>query len=261
MYKKLYLNLGRSSLRYIIRAYKIREINIPFYLCDEIRHCIVRENCKPVFYHIDDNFLPVKNFDKNEYILYPNYFGICDKNVEYLESVYPKLIVDNAHSFYSEPKGFACFNSARKFLPVHNGSVLQIRKTVNDYKTEEYQPFFNNEEYKLKRELLFSQSEPAFICKKAQKEIENINNMSERKNKFIALNEKYKSENLLNIDISSSYSPFCYPLLLKDKNTADKYADILIKKGYNIYRYWNNLPEIYKEYVFYRNLIPIPLDK
>ena len=134
MYNLLKLNLARNSLRYIVRAYNIKEMFIPYYLCRVIRQALKKENCKPVFYHIDDNFMPSQEFPQSAFILYPNYFGICDKNVKILAKKYPFLIVDNAHSFYSTPKGFAAFNSARKFMPVYNGSYLWIKATkVNQY--------------------------------------------------------------------------------------------------------------------------------
>ena len=127
MYKVLYLNLARNSLRYIIKTYGIKQLHIPYYLCNVIRQSIVRENCKPIFYHIDDNFLPDRDFNKDDFVLYPNYFGICGENANLLSEKYKNLIIDNAHSFYSEPKGLACFNSARKFFNVYNGSVLWIK--------------------------------------------------------------------------------------------------------------------------------------
>lgn len=128
MYNLLKLNLGRNSLRYIIRNYKIDEMYIPYYICPAIRQALIREKCKPVFYHIDDNFLIQDDLPRDSYILYPNYFGVCDKNVIKLSKIYPKLIVDNSHSFYSKPVGFASFNSARKFLPVYFGSFLWIKE-------------------------------------------------------------------------------------------------------------------------------------
>ena len=117
---------ARNALRYLIREYKIKEIYLPYYLCDVIRHAVFAEGCKPLFYHIDDNFMPVRQFSEDSYILYPDYFGICDKNVERLVKIYPKLIVDNAHAYYAEPKGFASFNSLKKFLPEQNGAELFI---------------------------------------------------------------------------------------------------------------------------------------
>lgn len=115
---------ARNALRFIINRLKIEEIYVPYYLCDVIRHAIFAENCKPIFYHIDDNFMPAREFPLNSFILYPNYFGICDKNVEKLVNIYPKLIVDNAHAFYAKPCGFASFNSERKFRNVKDGAYL-----------------------------------------------------------------------------------------------------------------------------------------
>ena len=129
---------ARDALKYLILNFKIKEIFIPYYLCDVIRHSIFEVGCKPIFYHIDDNFMPTQDFPKESFILYPNYFGICDKNVDTLIKKYPKLIVDNAHAFYAKPKGFASFNSERKFRPVQNGAYLWIGEgeafTPNDYK-------------------------------------------------------------------------------------------------------------------------------
>lgn len=129
----LKFDLARNALKYLLIEYKIQEIYIPYYLCDVIRHTIFEEKVKPVFYHIDDNFFPVCDFPKDSYILYPDYFGICGKNVEVLSQIYPKLIVDNAHAFYSQPKGFASFNSARKFLPVKAGAYLWFKDEKNNF--------------------------------------------------------------------------------------------------------------------------------
>ena len=136
MYNLIKLNLARNSIRYIIRVYGIKEMYVPYYVCPVIRRALIKEKCKPIFFHIDDNFMPVCEFNENAFILYPNYFGVCDKNVGLLAQKYKHLIVDNAHSFYSEPIGFACFNSARKFLNVYNGSYLWIKDIGGNYAQE-----------------------------------------------------------------------------------------------------------------------------
>ena len=129
---------ARDALKYLIKKYHIENIYIPYYLCDVIRHAVFEAGAKPIFYHIDDSFFPTEEFPADAYILYPNYFGVCDKQVDRLYKKYPKLIVDNAHAYYSEHKGFASFNSARKFLPVENGAELFLKKgkkkTPLDYK-------------------------------------------------------------------------------------------------------------------------------
>lgn len=132
----LKFNFAREALIYLINRYEIKEIFIPYYLCDVIRHSVFETGCKPLFYHIDDTFMPNIDFSEDSYIVYPNYFGICSKNIDKLVEKYPKLIVDNAHAFYAQPQGFATFNSSRKFLSQNEGSFLWIGNDINCYKPD-----------------------------------------------------------------------------------------------------------------------------
>ena len=78
----VYLNSARNCFRYIMKAFKIKEIYIPYYLCSCLRHIAFAEGCKINFYHINLDFSPASTFPKNAYILYPNYFGVCSKIVK-----------------------------------------------------------------------------------------------------------------------------------------------------------------------------------
>ena len=212
---------ARNCLRYLVRKFKIEEFYIPYYLCDVIRHTLFEEGCKPLFYHIDDNFMPVLNLPKDSYILYPNYFGVFGENVAKMADIYPRLIVDNAHAFFDEPKGFACFNSGVKFGLGEN-AYLMLGK--NQHKQKDYED--------LKEKL-------------------NTN--------FLRLHQKYSSINLLNINKDTKKYPFCYPLLVSTTEEADEIVKNLENQGYIIYRYWNNLPVNFNEYKFYSRLVPIPV--
>ncbi len=213
--------LGRECLKYLVKLYGIKEINIPYYLCEAVRHALVEEECKPIFYHIDNNFMPDKEFSEDEYILYPNYFGICGQNAQNLAQKYPKLIVDNAHAYYDKPTGFACFNAGHKFG--YKYSYLWLKNS----------PLQNIDIIK--------------------------NDKILRKNEFLKLHEKYSSQNLLNIDTESIIAPFVYPLLIKSADEADKIVRFLNQEGKTIYRYWNQLPKNFNEYKFYSRLVPIPI--
>ena len=212
---------ARDAFGYLIQKYGIKEVFMPYYLCDVMRHTAVTHGAKPVFYHIDDDFLPVQDFPRDAYVLYPNYFGICAKNVEKLAKLYPKLIVDNAHAYFEKPSGFACFNSAKKFLPVKEGANLWIKDVCEE---------------------CLSSEKPDFL----------------RREMFLKYHKKL-SDNELNIDISDSCIPFCYPYLAPSVEIADKLVEKLTADGKTIYRYWNNLPKTYNEYKFYSRLVPIPL--
>ena len=213
---------ARDAFGYLIQKYEIKEVFMPYYLCDVMRHAAVTHGAKPVFYHIDDDFLPVQDFPLDAYVLYPNYFGICAKNVEKLAKLYPKLIVDNAHAYFEKPSGFACFNSAKKFLPVKKGANLWIKDVCEE---------------------CLSSEKPDFL----------------RREMFLKYHKKL-SDNELNIDISDSCIPFCYPYLAPSIEIADKLVEKLTADGKTIYRYWNNLPKSYNEYKFYSRLVPIPLE-
>jgi len=222
MYNSLEFNSGRNALAYMVKKLGIEEIHIPYYLCDVIRHMLVKENCKPIFYHIDDNFYPMKDFSPEDYILYPNYFGICSKNIEQLLLKYPKLIVDNAHSYYDYPKGCICFNAGHKF---------GFKKSILWFKDEACENFI--------------------LPKK-----ENYQKYSDG---FRKLHEKYKKENLIKIENVNNVCSFVYPLLTKTVQEADSMVKQLEKEGKTIYRFWNSLPESFNEYKFYSRLIPIPV--
>ena len=136
---KIQLNLGRNCLRYIIKTYGIEEIFMPFYICPTVIRAVRKENCNIHFYHIDKNFMPVVNFGKNDFILYPNYFGICSKNVLKLSQKYKNLIVDNAHNPFMPEVGLADFKSYRKFFNVKDGAELNIfQKFEIDFPKEKF---------------------------------------------------------------------------------------------------------------------------
>ena len=221
MYNVSKFNLGREALRQLIQLYKIKKMYIPYYLCDVVRHTLVEESCKPVFYHIDNNFFPDCEFNKNDYVLYPNYWGICEENVKRLVNIYSKLIVDNAHAYYDKQQGFACFNAGHKFG--YKESYLWIKSDKNDDIID--------------------------IIQDENKEL--------RKKIFLELHKKYSASNLLNIDTNSI--PFIYPYLAKTTEEADKLVKQIKGKGKMVYRYWSPLPKSFNEYKFYSRLVPIPI--
>ena len=74
------LNLARNCLKYLVRIYGIKEIFVPYYSCDTVWKALRQEGCRLHFYHINKNFMPLCEFNKNDFILYINYFGLCDEN-------------------------------------------------------------------------------------------------------------------------------------------------------------------------------------
>lgn len=265
MYKHVIkLNTARNCLRYLVRAYNISEIFTPYYICPTIKAVLRKESVKINFYHIDKNFMPVCDFSENDFILYPNYFGICTKNIEILEKKYKNLIIDNAHSFYSKPCGLASFNSLRKFFQpnygINDGAYLYTDKIL-DEKFEiakNYHPCEYTFENIVKNENKLDNADIKFISETTENLLDSIDFEEEKQRRlsnFYKYDKLYSEQNELKFDLEKEDIPFVYPLLIKNENLGYE----LEKQGLMIFRYWNGIPEKFEEYYFYKYLIPIPI--
>lgn len=126
-HKGVYLNSGRNALRYIIRKLGIRKLHIPYYTCPVVNQAIKVEGCQIEQYELDADFMPARDFQLNDFVVYNNYFGVCGKKVAELSVRYPNLIVDNAQAFYSRQIGRAAFYSPRKFFGLPDGGIAMFK--------------------------------------------------------------------------------------------------------------------------------------
>ncbi len=268
------LNTGRNCIKYIIRAFNIREIWIPYYTCPVVWNSAEKENCSVKFYHIDENFMPSVQFEKNDFILYTNYYGICAKNVKLLSSIYKNLIVDNSQAFYMPKYGIASFNSVRKFFGVPDGAFLycdkksdenlqtdktsvtrfvHLLKRIDSSAREGYNDFrqsdksLDDEPVKLMSCITKALIKNIDICSAKQKRLMNFN----------FLHENLKNINKLKFELDKDDVPMVYPFLSEKEGLKEK----LIKNKIYVATYWNNLPDSYKESVFQKYIVPLPIDQ
>lgn len=254
---KIALNCARNSLRYVVRAFRIEEIYIPFYTCPTVWQALKKENCRIKFYHIDENFMPVVEFNPNDYVLYTNYFGICSKNVLEMSKKYKNLIVDNAHAFYSKPVGIASFNSLRKFFDVFDGSFLYTDKIL-DYELEkdslmEFSFTFEENEKRICNLDLSNMSN--FTISKF-KSINVEEEKTVRLKQFKGLDEILGINNKLKIDLADNV-PMVYPFMAEDKTVRKN----LEKAGFYVEQYWNSTSGKFIESSFQKEITPIPIGK
>lgn len=135
------LNSGRNCIRYIIRAYGIKEIHVPIYECPRVWDAIEAEGCKIKFYHIDKNLMPDCKFNEDDYILYSNYYGVCSGNIKKLVKKYKNLIVDNAQSYFMKPMGIATAYSPRKFFGVPDGGLVYCNKQLDELLEQDHDSY------------------------------------------------------------------------------------------------------------------------
>lgn len=260
---KILLNSARNCLKYILRAYKIPKIHLPYYICPVVRQAIREENVKMEFYHIDKFFMPKKNFAEDEYILYPNYFGLCDEQSENLSKKNKNLILDNAHAFFAPQKGLASFSSPRKFFNVNDGGILEINTKISENFAQDEDRTIEIKDFEsfCKNEFSIDDNPIKLMSEKTKNSLKNINfdeKISKNRKIFSKIDQKLKKTNILNLHLLKNSTPMCYPFLTEDFEEEEKIAKMLEKEGIYLIKYGSNLPETYPEFEFTKILM-IPL--
>lgn len=243
-------NNARNCLRIFLRTAGIHELFVPFELCSVVFKAARAEGVKLKFYHINENFMPAVELPKDAFILYPNYFGICDENAKILAAKYKNFIYDATQSFFAEPLGIATIYSARKFFNVTDGGILVTsieipQKFPKEYDEDEFSTDPLNFDYEkfLKNELKFNNSdEIKLISDKSRQKLSEINfeaEKAERTANFWRLHEKFAPVNELKLP-SNVTAPMVYPLKMQNPKINDNGIFIL-------------------QYKYMKNIIPLPL--
>ncbi|MBR4632945.1 MAG: hypothetical protein IKO48_06500 [Elusimicrobia bacterium] len=271
------LNSARNCLRYIIKAYKIKEICVPYYICPVVYQVIKKERCKINYYHIDNKFMPIAAFNRDAFVLYANYFGICAKNVKTLAKKYKNLIVDNAQAFYMPKCGFASFNSIRKFFGVADGALLysdkklnrQIKESVSYDKIShllkrlDINATFGYTDFRKNSELLAK--EPIKYISNLSKAIFNSIDIEQarkiRLKNFKYLHKQLFKTNKLTVKLEKNDVPMIYPYLVEK---GQELRNKLIKEKIYVAQYWGTITDRslnYNEKYILKNLVAIPIDQ
>lgn len=251
----LEINNARNGIVYAIRAYNIKELWVPYYTCPVVWQAIEIADCKLRFYNINEALMPAQDFEKDDYILYTNYFGVCNKNIELLTKKYRNLIIDNAQAFYASPSGIASVYSPRKFFGVSDGGYLYCSKELNQkfiQDKDSYKRFshllmrieggsdfgyceFNKNEDTLENEeiKLMSNLTSELLKGVNYDEAKNV-----RLNNYYFLNEKLEHSNKIKIKITDDV-PMYYPYLTEN----DKLRENLIKNRIFIPACWRGIED------------------
>ena len=272
------LNSARNALRYIIKAYHITKIALPYYTCPVVWQAVKEENCTIIPYDIDDNFIPDTILDGNMYIVYNNYFGICGKKVETLSKQYPNLIVDNAQAFYALKQGIASFYSPRKFFGLPDGGIVFCDKKLSQKlnqsisydlcahllmrhdipASEGYREFQKNDEALVGRPIELMSN----LTQALMKNIDYEYVKNKRIENFIFLHKALKEINKIKIDMSVNDVPMVYPFRNNDLLLRSK----LLKNKIYVARYWPvddgvDCMKNSKSQELASSIVPLPIDQ
>ena len=275
------LNTGRNCLEYILRARGYKKVYIPYYTCDVVLEPFKKLGVPYEYYHIDIHFEIRDRFmlKEGEALLYTNYYGLKQRNVEQLAAkVGNRLIVDNTQAFYAKPvEGIDTFYTCRKFFGVPDGAYLYTDKLL-DVELEQDQSYGRMLSLTKRIDLSpeagyqdFRDTSKALVgqpikrmSKLTQRMMLGIDYESVtqiRRDNYQMLHEALGKENNLELPLEDDAVPMVYPYLVPVKGLREK----LIENKTFVARYWPNVLECTTpddiDYLLAYQMQPLPIDQ
>lgn len=227
---------ARAAFRALLESSpNISRIWMPYYICDTMLSSARLAGKEIKYYPIDGKLAPAKEIflKSGDLLVYVNYFGVSDINVNYLLGQHDpdKLVIDCSQAFFSGPYDcLATVYSPRKFFGVPDGGILCTQKNIA-LPAEQDQESLSRTSHLLQR-LAFSAEQGYENYKRAEASLKDSKpkRMSrltgsllsavdylavkkKRQKNFIALHERLGEFNSLNLNVDNLVAPMCYPFL------------------------------------------------
>ncbi len=258
------LNTGRNAFEYVLRAKGYKKVYLPYYTCDVMLEPIKKLSLAFEFYHIDETFRPLFDYDKvktQEVFVYTNYFGICDTQVSEVAAKCKNLIIDNAQAFFSKPlPGVDTFYSPRKFFGLPDGAYLctdtKLGKMLEyDISYKRFEHLMGRVDLGAKKFYNSFKSNDKCLSGQPVKLMSNITRRllmgidydwikNKRQKNFYYLHKELKGTNTINLDHPYDSVPMVYPYLVKGGAALCKK---LINNKVFVATYWPNILENTKQ--------------
>lgn len=270
----IHLNSDRNGIRYIVRAYRINTIYAPAFTCPVVWDALRDEGCEIRFYNVGEDFFPLQIQEHNAWVLYTNYFGICDKQVNKMRQCYPNLIVDQAQAFYAPPTEL-CVYSPRKFFGLPDGGLLYTQKKLYGDLPEGVS--FHRMSHLLRRLDEGGSAGYSDFCENdATLNHEPITQMSRltqhllrniqyqlvaecRQKNFAYLHKFLKDSNEILFEPGSFTAPMVYPYL--NRSFGSDWKKRLIEQQIFVATYWRGQQDPGWGEVLTQNMLALPIDQ
>ncbi|MCU7795560.1 MAG: hypothetical protein KZQ75_00375 [Candidatus Thiodiazotropha sp. (ex Myrtea spinifera)] len=273
---------ARAAFCAILRSQRPKKVWVPKYICNAMLLPLKQEGIEYGWYDLDEGLNIESNLNpkENEWILYVNYFGICDRNVKRILKLFPacQIILDYSQAYFSPPikEVLATVYSPRKFFGVPDGGLLftdssitlpdehdenSIGRMLHLLKRLSEEPEVGFSDYQASETSLeiCSPLKMSKLTERLLMAIDYDHNRKKRNNNFLFLHEHLKDTNLFNLGNFEHQSPLCYPYL--SNNT--KLRENLLSKRIFLPTYWNDAVERLDPNwgnMMVERLLPIPID-
>lgn len=275
---------GRAAFLAVLQARRPKRVHLPWYLCDSMNEPLRQCSVETQRYAIDEEFRIAEPpaLRPGDWLLYVNYFGLCDSVVDELLARYPanQVVVDNSQAFFAAPThSLATLYSPRKFFGVPDGGYLVAPTTqLNDFERDTDSVLRSRHlmtRLALGAEAGYGQYVEAekSLCDQPARRMSRITEQllsvidhadvrSRRRRNFDLLQSHLGFCNELRWRLRKDQVPLCYPLLVR----RDGLREELMRARVYVPRYWPDLliseaglPE--RERRLATDLLPLPIDQ
>jgi hypothetical protein len=128
---------ARAAFLALLLHGKPKRIWLPWYICQTMADQAMEASIEVRRYGIDEHFAVDTGveLDAGDWLLYVNYFGLCEAQVGAVLARFraDRVIVDNSHALFAEPREcLATIYSPRKFVGVPDGGYLITSLDVSE---------------------------------------------------------------------------------------------------------------------------------
>lgn len=250
---------ARAAFVALLRAGKPERVWMPHYICDAMVAPLADVGVEIAWYDVDRDFEVDDSvrLGIDDWLLYVNYFGVCDRNVADVLRRFSsdRVVLDYSQAFFSPPvdEALATLYSVRKFFGVPDGGLLATRLPVSPPELRDTgsiersahlmlrlgeSPEAGYAAYREAEESLAAY-EPTRMSKLTEEILSTIDLDSvkrKRRENFLFLHEKLGERNRLSLDPTGFSAPMCYPFL----TDSDDLRARLIEHEIFLATYWTD---------------------
>ena len=280
---------ARSAMRAVLGCDGIDTVYMPSYICDSIIRSGKEAGVTVHTYGLTEHFLPKQIPDtlpQGTVLLYVNYFGLCDDQIQTLLSTYPKqqMIIDNSQALFAKHTGcLASVYSPRKFVGLPDGGLV-IHSPALNLQVPEQQ---DQDSIERVRHLLLRTAYPAesgyeaFV--RARDSLNGLEPMrmsklterlmlsvpwskvlEQRRRNHQCLHAALESHNTMPWRLAHGEAPLCYPLVLKNRDVTELKQRLIERKIFTA-TYWPDVKARAKkksvEHMFLQQTLFLPIDQ
>lgn len=270
---------GRAAFLALLQTHRPRLVWMPWYICDSMLEPLYMAGVEIARYSIDDalNIKGDITLQKGQWLLYVNYFGLCDAQVESVLARFPRerIVIDSSQAFFSPPRAcLANIYSPRKYFGVPDGGYLMtdLSMSVPD---KEDEGSVGRSSHLIKRlagepesgyadfgqaEAGLSGQKPSRMSQLTRRLLESVDYGSvllRRKDNFAILHDRLGEFNRFPFS-GKSNAPLCYPFV----GATSALRQRLIEKRIFMPTYWPGVShENHDAQMLAQNILPLPCDQ